>query len=115
MNPDETVVTLTAVSSEEEAARLGKTLVEERLAACVNVVPDVRSFYRWKNSLCDEREWILVIKGRRSQFDRLKERILELHSYELPEVLCLGVTGGHGPYLQWIEDMTRMDVPRDGK
>ena len=114
MNPEDTVVTLTAAGSAEEAARLARILVEERLAACVNVVPGVRSFYRWKNALCDESEWILLIKGRRSLFNRLKDRILELHSYDLPEVLCLDVAGGHGPYLQWIEESTRIEESRDG-
>jgi periplasmic divalent cation tolerance protein len=115
MNPDETLVTLTAAGSEEEAARIGKILVEERLAACVNILPDVRSIYRWKNAVCDEREWILVIKGRRSLFKRLKDRILELHSYDLPEVLCLNVADGHGPYLKWIEESTGTELSRDGK
>jgi periplasmic divalent cation tolerance protein len=112
MNPDEAMITLTAAGSEEEAARLGKILVEERLAACVNIVPNVRSFYRWKNALCDEREWILLIKGRRPMFNRLKDRILELHSYDLPEVLCIEVADGHGPYLQWIAESTRTESSR---
>jgi periplasmic divalent cation tolerance protein len=115
MNPAETMVALTAAGSEEEAARIAKILVEEGLAACVNIVPNVRSFYRWKNALCDEREWMLVIKGRRSLFGRLKERILELHSYDLPEVLCLEVAEGHGPYLEWIAVSTRTHNSRDGE
>ena len=112
MDPSETVVVLTAADSEDDAVRIGKSLVKEKLAACVNIVPHVRSLYRWKDGICDEREWVLVIKSRRSLFPRLKDRILKLHTYEVPEVLCLNVADGDGRYLQWIADSTTADSPR---
>jgi periplasmic divalent cation tolerance protein len=106
MNSTEFIIALTAAGSEEEAVRIGKCLVKEKLAACVNISPNVRSLYFWKNALCDEKEWILLIKTRQPLFQRVKARILELHSYEVPEVLCLPVLSGHDRYLQWILDST---------
>jgi len=114
MDPVDVIVALTAADSEEEAARLARTLVEEKLAACVNILPNARSLYRWKNALCDEREWILVIKSVRTLFPRLKKRILELHTYEVPEVLCLNAADGDVRYLQWIADSTLTDGPGGG-
>jgi periplasmic divalent cation tolerance protein len=114
MESTEFIVALTAADSEEHAVRIGKMLVVEKLAACVNLIPNIRSLYFWKNALCDEKEWILVIKTRQSLFHRLKTRILELHSYEVPEVLCIPVMSGHGRYLQWIFDSTSTAISRDG-
>ena len=108
------IVVLTATDSEGEAVRIGKMLVQERLAACVNIVPNVRSLYAWRDKFCDQREWILLVKTRRSLFDRLKTRILELHTYEVPEVVSLSVLDGHDAYLQWIFDSTA-SVPTEEK
>jgi periplasmic divalent cation tolerance protein len=96
------VVVLSAVASAEDAERIAEALVERELAACVNVLPGVRSFYRWKGALQRDEERLLVIKTRAERFDALREALLALHPYELPEVLALPIVAGHAPYLEWI-------------
>jgi periplasmic divalent cation tolerance protein len=113
MDPADFIIALTATASEEQAVGMGRKLVEERLAACVNIVPGIRSLYVWKETLCDEGEWILVMKTRKSLFGKLKARILELHGYEVPEIICIPLADGHGPYLQWILDSTSNGIPKD--
>ncbi len=100
-------VILTTCSSEEEALRIANRLVEDRLAACVNVVPPVRSIYRWRDKICDEKEWLLLIKTGRERFEELEKKIKSLHSYSVPEILCLPVLEGSFAYLEWLEEMTR--------
>jgi periplasmic divalent cation tolerance protein len=85
-----------------EAPALAENLVEERLAACVNVVPSVRSVYRWEGKLAREEEALLVIKTRRDRFEALRARVVALHGYAVPEVIALPVEAGFGPYLEWV-------------
>jgi periplasmic divalent cation tolerance protein len=101
------VAVLSAVGSREEAERIARALVEERLAACVNILPGVVSVYRWKGQLETGDELLLVIKTRADKADALRARLVALHSYELPEVVVLPIAGGHPPYLQWIADEAR--------
>jgi len=98
---------LSAVGAPPDAQRIARALVEERLAACVNVVPGVVSVYRWKGVVEKEDELLLVIKTMAQQVDTLKTRLLELHPYELPEVVVIPIGGGHAPYLEWIADQVR--------
>lgn len=100
-------VVLTTTPDEGVAERLARALVEERLAACVNVVPGVRSFYRWEGKLHEDSEVLLVIKSHRNRSKALAARIKDLHPYELPEVLELPASGGSGSYLDWIATETR--------
>jgi len=100
-------VVLSAVGAPPDAERIARALVEERLAACVNVVPGVVSIYRWKGKVEQEAELLLVIKTLAPRVEALKARLLELHPYELPEVVVLPIGGGHAPYLAWIEDQVR--------
>jgi periplasmic divalent cation tolerance protein len=95
------VVLLTAPDA-ASAEGLARALVGERLAACVNVVPGVRSFYRWEGRVEDAAEWLLVVKTRADRTAALAARVRELHSYELPEVLELAVSGGSPAYLDWV-------------
>ena len=88
------------------ARKIARALVTERLCACVNVVPGVRSVYRWKGRVCDDREWLLVIKLPKSKLKALGKRLVELHPYELPELVALPVVGGHAPYLKWVTAAT---------
>jgi periplasmic divalent cation tolerance protein len=97
-------VVLTTAGSEEEARKIARALVERRLAACVNLVPQIGSIYHWKGRIEEAREWLLIIKTTAAVFDHLREAIVELHSYELPECLCLAVDDGSTPYLEWIAE-----------
>jgi len=103
---DATVV-FTTCAFEEEALRIARALVEERLAGCVNIVSPVRSIYRWKDEICDEKEWLLIIKTGRERFEELERKIKSLHSYSVPEIICLPIIEGSFDYLEWLEGMTR--------
>ena len=97
------LVVLTACGSEDEAARLARMLVEERLAACVAVTPRIRSFYHWQGKLEETEEWALTIKTRRDLFPALLARIEAVHSYQVPEVLALPVVEGNPDYIDWMQ------------
>jgi periplasmic divalent cation tolerance protein len=90
----------------KEARKIAKDIVRRRLAACVNIT-QVFSYFRWKNKIQTEREYLLIIKTRSETFVRLKRRILDLHSYELPEIVIVRIAGGYGPYLEWIDREVR--------
>lgn len=98
---DLVVVYLTAPDA-DVAARIGRTLVEEGLAACCSLVPGVRSIYRWEGAVQDEAEVLLIVKTRAALVDALSERIAAVHPYTLPEVIALPVIGGLAPYLDWV-------------
>jgi periplasmic divalent cation tolerance protein len=97
------IVVLSTCDSEEQAARLARHLVEQRLAACVNILPNVRSIYRWHEKVEDSSEWMLVIKSRRDLFLALRAEIEKMHSYEVPEIIALPVVDGSQAYLNWLE------------
>ncbi len=95
-------VALSTAPDADTGARIAQALVEERLAACVNVIPGVRSIYRWQGEIEDEREVLLVIKTRAERLDALAERLRVLHPYQVPELLAFSVAGGSTPYLEWM-------------
>lgn len=97
------IVVLSTCETQEEAAALARHLVELRLAACVNVVGNIRSVYRWKDEIEDAAEWLLVIKSRRDLLPALRTEIEKKHSYEVPEVLALQVIDGSTSYLAWLD------------
>ena len=99
-------IVLVTAGSEEEAATIGRTLVEERLAACANIVPQIRSIYRWKGQIYDEQEFLIIIKTRAEQFEALQERVKKLHSYEVPEIISFPVALGLPQYLEWVQGET---------
>ena len=97
------IVVLSTCGSAEEAAQIARALVDKKLAACVNVMPAVRSFYRWKGVVEDEQESLLVIKSSRGLFDQLRVELEKLHSYEVPEVIAVPIVDGSEGYLEWLE------------
>lgn len=101
------LLVLTTLPTADKAAEVAKALVEERLAACANLLPAVRSIYRWQGKLQDENEVLVLLKTRAEHLERLKLRILELHPYELPEVLAVPVEAGYQPYLDWLAGETK--------
>jgi len=101
------VVVLSTFPSEDKAAEIARALVDERLAACVNVVGGVRSIYRWQGAISDDREVLAVIKTSHTQLDALRVRLVALHPYDVPEVIALDVASGHAPYLEWVLAQTR--------
>jgi periplasmic divalent cation tolerance protein len=101
------ILVLVTAPSADKAAELARTLVEERLAACGNVVPGLRSIYRWEGKVHDEAEVLLLLKTQAPLFEPLRQRLLEIHPYQVPEVLRLGIEAGHQPYLDWIRDNVR--------
>ena len=96
------IVVFSTFPNEDKAADVARTLVSEGLAACVNLVPPVRSIYRWQGELCDERETLAMMKTTNERFDALKDRLVALHPYEMPEVIAVPVEAGHAPYLDWV-------------
>jgi periplasmic divalent cation tolerance protein len=97
------IVVLTACDSLELASNLARNLVEQRVAACVNIMPGARSIYRWQGKVEDATEWLLVIKSRRDLFPALRAAVEKLHTYEVPELIALPVVEGSEPYLAWLD------------
>jgi periplasmic divalent cation tolerance protein len=101
------IVVLTTCGSEEEAARTARLLVEQRLAACVTVIPGAQSHYRWEGAVESAAEWLLIVKSSRAKFEELRVSLETAHSYEVPEVIALPVVEGSANYLNWIEGALR--------
>jgi periplasmic divalent cation tolerance protein len=95
-------IVLSTAGSEEEARKIAHALVDRKLAACVNIVPQIESIYRWQGKVESASEWLLVIKTQARAFERVRAAIKELHSYELPECVMLEVGEGAKEYLDWI-------------
>ena len=96
------VIVLTTFPAEGNADVLARMLVEERLAACVNILGPIRSIYRWQGKVVDDSEWLLVVKSERSRFAELEARVQALHSYEVPEIVAFEIAAGSAPYLDWL-------------
>jgi periplasmic divalent cation tolerance protein len=105
----ERLLALSTVATAGDAERIARAVVERRLAACVNVLPEVVSIYRWKGSVEREEERLLVMKTTSERFEALRRAIVELHPYEVPEVIALPVAAGHEPYLAWLDESCRTD------
>jgi periplasmic divalent cation tolerance protein len=107
---DKRIVLCTA-SSEDEARKIALHLVEQQLAACVNVLPKVESIYRWQGKMESSREWLLLIKTSAERFPEVLDAIRELHSYKLPECIAIAVEDGSAEYLQWFAQSLVKEEP----
>ena len=104
MSGDDAIVVLTTAGRHEEAASIAASLVERRLAACVQVVPGMTSFYRWEGSVERSEEWLLIVKTTATRYIDVERAILDIHSYSTPEVVRLAVDGGSTAYLDWLRE-----------
>jgi len=98
---------LTTCGSQEEARRIAQELVEWRLAACVNIVPQIESVYRWQGEVETATEWLLIVKTTADAFDQLRDAIAKLHSYDVPECIEIAIEDGSAAYLEWIAGSVR--------
>jgi periplasmic divalent cation tolerance protein len=95
-------------ANEAESSRIAQALIEERLAACVNIVGPVRSIYRWRGAIENASEYLLVVKAPARNFSQLERRVRKLHSYEVPEIVAIRLAAGSTPYLEWIAEATKL-------
>lgn len=99
-------VVFVTIDDAEQAVVIGKTIVEEGLAACANLIPGLRSIYKWQDEICDDSELLLMIKTPKGKYKTLEERIKTLHPYEVPEIIALSIDKGLPDYLKWIAQST---------
>jgi periplasmic divalent cation tolerance protein len=98
---------LTTCGSQDEAQRIAKKLVEHRLAACINIVPQIESVYRWQGKVESATEWLLLIKTTAAAFERLRGALMKLHSYDVPECIEVAIEDGSAAYLEWIAESVK--------
>jgi periplasmic divalent cation tolerance protein len=98
------IVVLTTAGTQQQANRLAEELVDRRQAACVNIIPIQRSVYRWQGQVCDDSEFLLLIKSTDTEWDAVQETVRELHEYDLPELLAFDVAHGEARFLEWMLD-----------
>ena len=101
------IVILCTVPSKEDGIKIARRLVEEELAACVNITGKILSVYKWKGEICNDEECLLFIKSNKKLFNKISREIVSLHPYEVPEVISLPITDGLEQYLNWIGDNTK--------
>ncbi len=102
----EPIVVYITSPAEDEAAGLARVLVGEKLAACVNIIRNVRSIYSWQGTVEDDTELLMIVKTQRHLFDRLAAKVREIHSYDVPEIIALPIVEGSPDYLRWIKEST---------
>lgn len=107
----EELVVLVTCANAEEAQRIAESMVLERLAACVNIVPGVQSVFFWEGKLCNEKEVLCVMKTQKAVYAKLEKRVMELHSYTTPEVIALPIAEGAVKYLRWVRESTAPGAP----
>jgi len=104
---DEITLIMTSVGTEQQAVEISEELIVRRLATCINIVPCLRSIYRWKGKICEDTEHLLLIKTPKRQFDEVAAAIREFHSYELPEILAFPITNAETNFHRWVLEMVQ--------
>jgi len=107
------IVVIMTTSNKEEAAKIVRSLLKERLIACANIVGPVSSLFWWQGKIDEENEFLVFMKSHKSLFERLSERVTEIHSYEVPEIIALPIIAGSPPYLKWLKTSLQL-VSEDG-
>ena len=102
----ENIVVFITASNEDEAANIARALVEGRLAACVNIAGNLRSIYRWQGKVEDESEVLMIVKTQKKLFHSLAQKVRELHSYSVPEIIAVPIVEGSEDYLKWLKEVT---------
>ena len=106
MDPKYIVVFITAPTT-DDGRKIARTLVGEKLAACVNILPGITSIYTWQAEICEDDEVMLIVKTRAELFEILSTRVREVHPYDVPEVIAMPLTDGNAGYLHWIDQVTQ--------
>ncbi len=107
MSQSEAAIAFSTIDSEEEAKKIARALVEAKLAACVNIIPKLTSIYKWKGKLCEEEEFLLIIKTSQTRLEELKATFKKLHPYEVPELIACPIIDGLPDYLDWVIKSTQ--------
>lgn len=100
------IIIYCTVPSDEVGNMIAEEMVSSRLAACVNMIPRISSIYRWQEKVCHDLENLLIIKSKKSLFDKISLKISEIHPYDVPEIISVDITGGSEPYLAWLAGNT---------
>lgn len=101
------IVIYITTSSVNEAKKIGRALVEEKLAACSNIISPIRSIYRWQGKICDDKEALMILKTKKKLFKQIVATVEELHSYDVPEIIALPIIEGSDKYLSWLKEETK--------
>lgn len=101
------IVIFITTGSLDEAKKIGQVLVEEKLAACANILSPIRSIYRWQGKICDDKEALIILKTKKKLFKQVEKRVKALHSYKVPEVISMPITEGSEKYLSWLNKETK--------
>lgn len=104
--PGQAIVVLVTAASEEEAEKIGRSLVEAGLVACANILPRIRSIFFWEGKVNQEHECLMLLKARADAFEDIAAAVRSLHSYSVPEIIALPITHGTPDYLAWIREVT---------
>ena len=107
MDNKSAIIIFITASSEEEAKKIATALVNEKLVACVNIIPKIHSIYWWEGKVCQDDEVMLISKSKQSLFPAIMDRVKSLHSYKVPEIISFPISEGLPEYLNWIEEVTK--------
>jgi len=108
MNKGEYIIVFVTTSGVEESKKIASTLIEKNLGACVNIIPEVSSVYKWEGEICKDTESMMIIKTSESKFEKLKNRIKKMHSYDVPEIISFDIKRGDKEYFDWIDDSLKI-------